>query len=224
MATQIQEGELDCTNASRGVWLVKVPKYISQRWDKAPGNIEVGKLRIARTPSGQKSGQSGRPKLDVSFSLSEAVLAMEKSEAIPKDHKFVISNVNNQTLGVFSQTTPPANSNAVVPETEKLMMEGRVIQRAECKPEGSETYMKLKLEGFRKSAVPARMAKRLDDVVHVKPVANHRYNVEFTQKKKSEGKKVRDDKDKVMNVLFAAFEKHQYYNIKDLAGITRQPV
>ena len=37
--------------------------------------------------------------------------------------------------------------------------------------------MKLKLEGFRKSAVPTRMAKRLDDVVHVKPVANHRYNV-----------------------------------------------
>ena len=44
-------------------------------------------------------------KLDVSFSLSEAVMAMEKSETIPKDHKFVISNVNNQTLGVFSQTT-----------------------------------------------------------------------------------------------------------------------
>lgn len=215
MATQIQEGELDCTNGSRGVWLVKVPKYISQRWDKAPGNIEVGKLRIARTPS---------RKLDVSFSLSEAVMAMDKSETIPKDHKFVISNVSNQTLGVFSQTSPPANSTAVVPETEKLMMEGRVIQRAECKPEGNETYMKLKLDGFRKSAVPTRMAKRLDDVVHMKPVANHRYNVEFTQKKKSEGKKVRDDKDKVTNVLFAAFEKHQYYNIKDLAGITRQPV
>ena len=50
------------------------------------------------------------------------------------------------------------------------------------------------------------------------------FQMEFTQRKKSEGKKVRDDKDKVMNVLFAAFEKHQYYNLKDLAGITRQPV
>lgn len=37
--------------------------------------------------------------------------------------------------------------------------------------------MKLKLEGFRKSAVPARMVKRLEDVVHMKPVANHRSNV-----------------------------------------------
>lgn len=26
--------ELDCSNASRGVWLVKVPKYIAKKWEK----------------------------------------------------------------------------------------------------------------------------------------------------------------------------------------------
>ncbi|XP_069168696.1 uncharacterized protein [Procambarus clarkii] len=46
----------------------------------------------------------------------------------------------------------------------------------------------------------------------------------FEQKKKAEGKTIRDDKDKVMELLFAAFEKHQYYNIKDLHKITRQPI
>lgn len=40
--------DLDLKNASRGVWLVKVPKYIANRWEKAPGDIEVGKLKIAR--------------------------------------------------------------------------------------------------------------------------------------------------------------------------------
>lgn len=35
---------------------------------------------------------------------------------------------------------------------------------------------------------------------------------------------MRDDKDAVLDMLFAAFEKHQYYNIKDLVKITRQPV
>ena len=43
-------------------------------------------------------------------------------------------------------------------------------------------------------------------------------------RKKAEGKKMRDDKDVVQNALFAAFEKHQYYNIKDLERITKQPV
>lgn len=48
--------------------------------------------------------------------------------------------------------------------------------------------------------------------------------IEFEEKKKSEGKKARDDKAKVTDMLFAAFEKHQYYNIKDLVKITNQPV
>lgn len=40
--------DLDLTNASRGVWLIKVPKYIANRWEKMPGDVEVGKLRIEK--------------------------------------------------------------------------------------------------------------------------------------------------------------------------------
>ena len=42
------EKDLDMTSSSRGVWLVKVPKYISSRWDKCPGNIEAGRLKITK--------------------------------------------------------------------------------------------------------------------------------------------------------------------------------
>ena len=31
------------------------------------------------------------------------------------------------------------------------------------------------------------------------------------------------DKDKVKDLLFNAFERHQYYTFKDLVGITQQP-
>jgi len=48
--------------------------------------------------------------------------------------------------------------------------------------------------------------------------------IDFDERKKSEGKKARVEKEKVMDMLFAAFEKHQYYNIKDLVKITNQPV
>lgn len=50
------------------------------------------------------------------------------------------------------------------------------------------------------------------------------FQIEYAEKKKAEGKKMRDDKDAVLEMLFAAFEKHQYYNIKDLVKITRQPI
>lgn len=46
--TSHTERELDLSNAGRGVWLVKVPKYIANKWEKAPGNVEVGKLKITK--------------------------------------------------------------------------------------------------------------------------------------------------------------------------------
>ena len=42
------EKDLDLSNAGRAVWLVKVPKYIANKWEKAPGNIEVAKLTITK--------------------------------------------------------------------------------------------------------------------------------------------------------------------------------
>lgn len=38
--------ELDVTNASRGVWLVKVPKYMNTKWQKASPMTEIGRLQI----------------------------------------------------------------------------------------------------------------------------------------------------------------------------------
>lgn len=48
--------------------------------------------------------------------------------------------------------------------------------------------------------------------------------VEYEKKKKSEGKMVRAERQLVLDMLFSAFEKHQYYNIKALVDITKQPV
>merc|ERR550519_2537382 len=76
-----------------------------------------------------------------------------------------------------------------------------------------------------KASQPVRTTQQLDRAVsQYKPKADHRNNIEFEIKKKSEGKKSRDDRDKVMDMLFSAFEKHQFYNIKDLVNITKQPV
>lgn len=89
---KVIDKELDLSNAGRGVWLVKVPKYIANKWEKAQG-IDVGTLKISKTP-GQKA--------QVSLSLSDAVMNLDPSEKIPKDHRLDVSVVTKQTLGVFS--------------------------------------------------------------------------------------------------------------------------
>lgn len=104
-------------------------------------------------------------------------------------------------------------------------MEGRIVQKLECRPYADKTYMKLKLESFRNAAVPVRKVQSLEKIVqNFKPVSDHKHNIEYKERKKAEGKKARDDKNAVLDMLFNAFEKHQYYNIKDLVKITNQPI
>lgn len=62
----------------------------------AQGDAEVGKLKIIKHP-GQKS--------QVSLSLSDSTMAIDADEIIPRDHRFDVTAVNKQTLGVFSQSS-----------------------------------------------------------------------------------------------------------------------
>ncbi|XP_061597197.1 general transcription factor IIF subunit 2-like isoform X2 [Cololabis saira] len=208
-----EKGEVDLTGAKQntGVWLVKVPKYLSQQWAKASGRGEVGKLRIC------KKGNQG--KAEVSFTLNEELTVIEgledKTVSAPRDHPFTMQSVGGQTLAVFTESS-----------ADKLALEGLVVQRAECRPAVSENYMKLKRLQIEESSKPIRLSQQLTKPVtsNYKPVANHDNNREYERKKKEEGKRARADKQQVLDMLFSAFEKHQFYNIKDLVDITQQPV
>ena len=50
------------------------------------------------------------------------------------------------------------------------------------------------------------------------------FQMKHEKKKKEEGKRAREDEDVVKALLFNAFERHQYYNLKDLISIAKQPV
>jgi len=223
--------DLDLANSVRGVWLVKVPKYISDRWEKATPNTEVGKLRIKKIPGA---------KHEVNFTLGDSICApmtglseMDKnalvrnsstSMQIPKEHKFKVSSIASQTLGVFSHTSIDQEANPGA--SDKLSIEGKVVQRAECCPQNGTLYSDIKREAIIKKGEPIRQMQRLDKHVPMtfKPISNHATNIAHERQKKVEGKKMRDDKEKVQEILFALFEKHQFYNIKDLAQETRQPM
>lgn len=143
--------DLDLSNASRGVWLVKIPKYMADRWETIDTPATVGKLTISRKP-GQKPV--------VSFSLDDEIAAGspeedEKSPAdksskdktpsdktpndkppkkdkLPKEHKFNVTTVMGHSLAVFSHLAGDPEASTPVPD--KLCLEGKVVQRAECRP------------------------------------------------------------------------------------------
>lgn len=164
--------ELDLSNAGRGVWLVKVPKYIANKWEKASSDMEVGKLRISKTP-GQKA--------QVSLSLTQSVLNLDPDEKIPTEHILDVSVVTKQTLGVFSHALPTEKTRDESQlDVEKLYMEGRIVQKLECRPIADICYMKLKLESIKRASFPQRRVKPIDKIVqNFKPVKDHKHNVMF---------------------------------------------
>ncbi|XP_014661748.1 PREDICTED: general transcription factor IIF subunit 2-like isoform X2 [Priapulus caudatus] len=182
--------------------------------------MDVGKLRITKHPGGKKP--------EIVFTLKDELNSTKPNEACPKEHKFVVSPIGHQSLTVVSHA--PMDSAASKTShgeaiTEKMQVEGKVKQRAECRPHADANYMKLKRIQFVEASKPTRVVQQLQGVVQTyKPVSNHENNIKWDKEKKEQGKKSRADKDQVMDMLFSAFEKHQYYNIKDLVRTTNQPV
>uniref|UniRef100_A0A8C4R2P0 General transcription factor IIF subunit 2 n=1 Tax=Eptatretus burgeri TaxID=7764 RepID=A0A8C4R2P0_EPTBU len=175
----------------------QVPKYLAHQWEKASGRCEV------------------------SFSLNEELTVIHNTSiktpvvSTPREHEFAIQTTGGQSLGVFTKGP-----------SDKLSFEGVVVQKADCQPCKNDAYMKLKRMHIEQSSKPGRLSQQLEKAIttNYKPVSNHQYNIEFERRKKEEGKRARADKQQVLDMLFSAFEKHQYYNIKDLVDVTKQPI
>ncbi|GFS79370.1 general transcription factor IIF subunit 2 [Trichonephila clavipes] len=155
------ERDLDCSNASRGVWLVKVPKYISSLWEKSQPLSEAGRLKIMRNGG----------KTDITFSLSDEMLKNTDGSVktdLPKEHRFVISNIAHQTLAVFGYENE---------ENGKLVLGGHVLQKGECRPLADKRYMDLKRDMILKASQPERQVKQLSKAVtSFKPISDHKHN------------------------------------------------
>uniref|UniRef100_A0A2C9LS11 General transcription factor IIF subunit 2 n=1 Tax=Biomphalaria glabrata TaxID=6526 RepID=A0A2C9LS11_BIOGL len=224
--------DVDISAAGRGVWLVKVPKYLSEQWKTCANGTEVGKLRISKPRVSSKPdivftsfdvSKKAGPVLDSNGLIMPTTSTLPKKPTMvgSKNHKFIVTNVGNQNLVVMSQlkTEIPGKDTY----TERISVEGKVVQRAECHPIVDDQYKQLKKDQVQAQNTPQRQVKLLTTIVQsYKPVNDHISNEE--RKTKKVEKRSRVEKEKVMDVLFNAFEKHQFYNVKDLVGITKQPV
>ncbi|KAJ8025339.1 General transcription factor IIF subunit 2 [Holothuria leucospilota] len=238
--------DVDITGANSNVMLVKVPKYISKRWEKVGPGGAVGKLRVS----------SKLNKRDFTFILKQDLANLilpDDDVKIPQEYKFHTQVAANRTAVVFSensgqafysvteQSSSSSGDGSTSMTQTKISLEGQVAERAECRPVGGDNYMKMKrywmLGRFcylfivpfsrlqiRNALQPQRTTKAIDKRPIFKPTSNRTVNTFFDKKKKSdEGKKARLERDQVMDMLFKAFEKHQYYSFKDLVQITQQP-
>lgn len=223
---------MDCSGVSRAVWLVKVPKYLSNIWmENTDASGIVGSLQISNNPQ----------RNEVAFKLSDALANKEDENInkkdtitndvkdkvkVPREYKMVLSKVE-QSMGMFSERTAASVEDDSEEKASKsqVTIEGVVVQRADCRPvQPSADYLKLKKRIIVNTSKAGRQSIQVDRVIKYRPVSDHKMNIEHERKKKEEGKRAREDEDVVKALLFSAFERHQYYNLKDLITITKQPV
>jgi len=209
------EKEVDVTNAGRGIWLVKVPKYLQEQWkDPNRSKTEIGRLRLTSNPAGSKKGRNS-----IALTLNEQIASENK---LPREHKFITHDIK-QSLAVFS--LPKVEEGQAPPLRNTVALEGSVNQKFECQPVMDENYLAIRLASRKKAEKPLRQAIAITHSVQAyKPKARHEHLMTREKVKETVGKKSREDKDVVLNMLFEAFEKHQYYNIQDLTKITNQPM
>jgi len=212
---------LDVGRAGQGVWLVKVPKYLAELWAAVADNEEVAKLCVQQSPGG---------KSEVLLLNSESVMAAHadthSGHALPREHKFLMQSKQQGELGLDMHVVcqEPAEPVDAAPRS-RMAVWGKVKTRAECRPADGVAYMSLKRRQLEQTNKPAREVEVLKRAVrNSRPVADHAHNIEYEKRRAAEGKRSRSDREDVLQTLLAAFEKHQYYNIRDLEQLTQQPL
>lgn len=210
------------TSNSRDVWIVKVPKYLDNAWKNATSKVELGKLQIPKNGTGPMKFIT-----DPRLQQQQNVAGLDKK--LPDEHLLTLHPLHNQRMVVLSETKDGSTStnNTNTSGIDKISFEGDVKNRGELRPTGDMSYMNLKASTIKQAAKPNRVTQILNKAVtSYKPRgATQLAHEADLRKKKDEAKKlVREDKEIVQGRLFAAFEKQQYYNIKDLVRLTNQSI
>lgn len=92
----------------------------------------------------------------------------------------MISDISHQHLAVFSHPKDDKSAN-------KLVLEGNVVQKGECRPIGDSNYMKLKAKQMKEARKPQRVIQMLDVTpIAFKPISNHKTEVYCKSKSFSE--------------------------------------
>ncbi|KAK6015766.1 transcription initiation factor IIF, beta subunit [Ostertagia ostertagi] len=163
-----------------------------------------------------------RPGLVLPASISSSLKGPAK---IPDEHSFILGDVLNQTMAVLVQKIRQVSTKRQKSsEPGRLSIEGRVVKRAECRPPASSSYLKMKIAQISSSGQPKKQVLQMEKAaVKFKPVAAHAEDMMRIKQKKEGAKTVRADRNVLMQALFHAFEKHQYYRLQDLQQLTQQP-
>ena len=217
--------DLDISKLKDSVWLVKVPKFIYEQWsglDDADDALHLGKVQIENN------------------NFNNLRLVLEENEAnrdLPTEYQ--INMVNKQPIGTFVFSEEAMDlAGPSLPPTNKMAMAGTVAHECSLTPKLTDKYRALLQQRQMKAEMPVRQVQRLDGVQHTTNTTYRQAHSQFANFTQQRNKKlvvsstgpstmpdrgVRMDKSDLLDDLFRRFEEFEYWTIKGLREVTRQP-
>ena len=185
------------------VWLAKVPKYLGDRILALNGGSLIGSLQVIQTAQGSSC----------CVKFSDTIL----SGGIPKEHNIEIKDRNT-------------NMYLVSDDGKRMAIEGVINKECFINPVMNADYLRFKRAQKTQNNNVEEKVKVIDYFAEVKRNAKYsslremeilaRRRKQMLQEKKRE----RLDREDVLEILFNAFEKHEFWTIRDLADFSGQPV
>ncbi|KAI6649331.1 tRNA-dihydrouridine(20) synthase -like [Oopsacas minuta] len=131
MAEASQEAtqyDVDTTNHARGLWLLKVPKYLSEQWANLDNGTDIGSIEFVKKPNSTVQ--------NIVFKVSSD--SVNESAEVPLTHVLKLSSSDQLSMMVFSQTK------------DEVKIEGKIAQKADIQVDGNyiKQYMLMKRKKF----------------------------------------------------------------------------
>lgn len=195
---------MDFNNKKVTVWIAKLPKYITSIILDSNKKLNIGKLLVDKNEKDNS--------IDIKINLSKDIKAFN----IPIDHVVEIKNKEKKLYLIKNAG-------------DKYSIEGMANKECLIKPVINAMYLEYKKNKIKNNDTK-KTIKIFDYFSEVKK--GERYGllkeVDILAKKRKimlqEKKRERLDRKYVLDMIFNAFEQHEFWTVKDLADFTGQPV
>ncbi|KAG9284248.1 hypothetical protein G9A89_002058 [Geosiphon pyriformis] len=200
--------DLDLKNIGTKAWLVKLPKFLSERWlNQEREDNDLGFVRIYE----QDSSTPGKIKLLLSD--------IDAHADIPKEYDLTITNPDLKDSYSFYEKKDSNDK-----ETGAVSMQATIHHQCFVTPIQGTDYSRKLRERTIQAGQPKRPIKMIDDAgTNMNAITRFGDLVPKKVKVPMEQKTTRMPKDDLLDLLFRAFEQYAYWTLKGLKDYVKQP-
>ncbi|KAL0488481.1 transcription initiation factor TFIIF subunit beta [Acrasis kona] len=212
----LQEGLVDASQSNRKIWLVKIPSFIHQEWEKASDDAVLGNVVIETTP-GRK---------DPKIKFVQAPKGVEQIDELNLTMTTPPSLYVFQTQEIPQKEPQPQTTDEPPKKLYKISIDGTVNTSCTMVPPMTLKYSAVVKNREIKANTHTNLTMKVNDT-KVEARKYRPITKPYPPSSRSQGQKEkasRMNKDELEDLVFKLFRQKAFWKLNDLVEETEQPV